>query len=106
MTRNVFRALSVLGGAVALVGCASGEVERDAPGGFNTPGGSYAPPVSNPPANTGNVGTPNPAPAPTTGGDTTAPTTVTPGTGATNGNNGNTGGTGTTPLTPGEGFGD
>jgi hypothetical protein len=106
MTRNVFRALSVLGGAVALVGCASGDVERDGTQGtFNMPGGSYAPPVTTaPPATTGNAATPNPAPT-TAGGDTSAPTTVTPGTGASNGN-ANSGGTTTTPLTPGAGFGN
>jgi hypothetical protein len=104
MIRNVFRAVSVLGGAVALVACASGEVDREGgPGAFTTPG-SYTPPVTNPPpATTGNSGTP--APAPTTPSiDNTPPTTVTPGTNT--GNNGNTGGMTTTPLPVAEGFGN
>jgi glycosyl hydrolase family 12 len=105
MTRNVLRGLGVLGGAVALVACASGEVEREGtPGGFNPPGGGYVPPASTtPPASTG---TPNPAPT-GTGVDNTPPTTVTPGNGATNGNNGNTGGTTPNPVpAAGETFGN
>jgi glycosyl hydrolase family 12 len=73
MTGIVFRTLSVLGGAAALVGCAAGEETRDGtPGGYGVPGGYTAP------VNTAPGATANPAnPPATNGGDTPPPNTVT-----------------------------